>query len=230
MKDESGWTLPEMLLGLVLSLGIAASSLVILQTALRSQRATGSRLAAQDDGTFAMLRMTKDIRSATAATVQDARTMDLQVPQRNRGGGAPVSVHVRYACAGSSCTRLVCGTPFVSNSCEPPVSAIVVAAGVANGDNFRGRLQPAPDHPVPRDDPGLPEAPHRRDRNCGRRDAPRVRGGPRDRHREHRRRAGGQPPGLREPAACAAGARDAARAPARGRLRRGPVERLLTAR
>jgi hypothetical protein len=148
MKDESGWTLPEMLLGLVLSLGIAASSLVILQTALRSQHATGTRLAAQDDGTFAMLRMTKDIRTATAATVQDARTLDLQVPQRDPGGGAPVSVHVRYACTGGSCTRLVCGTPFVSNSCGSPTSTIVVATGVANSDNFRG-VSRGVDQPFP---------------------------------------------------------------------------------
>ena len=70
-KDESGWTLPEMMLGLVLSLGIAASSLVMLETSLRSQRETGSRLSAQDDGSTAMLRLTKDIRTATAATVPD---------------------------------------------------------------------------------------------------------------------------------------------------------------
>jgi len=138
MKDESGWTLPETLLGLVLSLSIAAASLVVLQTALHSQRATGSRLAAQDEGTFAMLRMTKDIRTATAATVQDARTLDLQVPQRNPAGGAPISVHVRYAGAGDSCSRFVCGTPMVSSSCESPSSATVVATGVANSDNFRG--------------------------------------------------------------------------------------------
>jgi len=148
MKDESGWTLPETLLGLVLSLSIAASSLVVLQTALHSQHATGSRLAAQDDGTFAMLRMTKDIRTATAATVQDARTLDLQVPQHNPAGGAPISVHVRYACAGGSCSRFVCGTPMVSSSCGSPLSTTVVATGVANSDNFlgvsRGVEQPFP--------------------------------------------------------------------------------------
>src|SRR5437773_2241542 len=73
-KDEAGWTLPELMIGMVMSLAIAASSLLVLQTTLHSQKATGSRLAAQDDGSFAMLRMTKDIRTATAATVQDART------------------------------------------------------------------------------------------------------------------------------------------------------------
>jgi hypothetical protein len=137
-KDDSGWTLPEMLIGLALSLSIAASSLVILQTALRAQSSTGSRLAAQDDGTTAMLRMTKDIRTATAATVQDARTLDLQVPQHNPAGGAPLQVHVRYACVGTSCTRYVCGTPISSNSCGNPTAQVVVASGVANGDNFRG--------------------------------------------------------------------------------------------
>jgi Tfp pilus assembly protein PilW len=137
-KDESGWTLPELMLGLVLSLSIAASSLVVMQTALRSQSSTGSRLAAQDDGTTAMLRMTKDIRTATAATVQDARTLDLQVPQHNPAGGAPVQVHVRYTCAGASCTRYICGTPITSNSCGNPSNPVVVASGVANGDNFRG--------------------------------------------------------------------------------------------
>src|SRR4051812_26541579 len=101
-KDESGWTLVELLVGLVMSLGIAGSTLVVLQTALHSQKATGSRLAAQGDGSFAMLRMTKDIRTATAATVQDARTLDLVVPEHNPAGGAPISTHVRYACVGGA--------------------------------------------------------------------------------------------------------------------------------
>ena len=147
-KDESGWTLPEMLLGLVLSLSIAAASLVVLETALRSQSSTGSRLAAQDDGTTAMLRMTKDIRTATAAAVQDSRTLDLQVPVRNPSGGAPLSQHVRYACVATTCTRYVCGTPYSSNSCGNPASQVVVAGGVANTDNFvgmsRGVAQPPP--------------------------------------------------------------------------------------
>jgi hypothetical protein len=147
-KDESGWTLPELMLGLVLSLSIAASSLVVLGTVMRSQSSTGSRLAAQDDGTTAMLRMTQDIRTATAATVQDARTLDLQVPQHNPAGGAPVSVHIRYACAGISCTRYVCGTPFSSSSCGNPSAAVVVAKGVANGDNFRG-VSRGVDQPYP---------------------------------------------------------------------------------
>jgi hypothetical protein len=147
-KDESGWTLPELMLGLVLSLSIAASSLVVLGTVMRSQSSTGSRLAAQDDGTTAMLRMTKDIRTATAATVQDARTLDLQVPQHNPAGGAPMSVHIRYACAGISCTRYVCGTPFSSSSCGNPSAAVVVANGVANGDNFRG-VSRGVDQPYP---------------------------------------------------------------------------------
>jgi Tfp pilus assembly protein PilW len=147
-KDESGWTLPELMLGLVLSLSIAASSLVVLATLMRSQSSTGSRLAAQDDGTTAMLRMTKDIRTATAATVQDARTLDLQVPRHNPAGGAPVSVHIRYACAGISCTRYVCGTPVSSNSCGNPSAAVVVADGVANGDNFRG-VSRGVDQPFP---------------------------------------------------------------------------------
>jgi hypothetical protein len=147
-KDQSGWTLPELLLGLVLSLSIAASSLVVLGTVMRSQSSTGSRLAAQDDGTTAMLRMTKDIRTATAATVQDARTLDLQVPQHNPAGGAPLSVHVRYACVATSCTRYVCGTPFSSNSCANPAAAVVVANGVANDDNFRG-VSRGVDQPYP---------------------------------------------------------------------------------
>lgn len=139
-KDESGWTLPEMLLGLVLSLGIAGSSLLMLQTTLRSQSETGSRLAAQDDGTTAMLRLTKDIRTATAATVQSSTVLDLQVPQRDPAGGSPLSVHVRYACTGmpGSCTRAVCNTPFTSNSCSSPTNVVTLATGVLNSDNFQG--------------------------------------------------------------------------------------------
>ena len=149
-KEESGWTLPEMVLGMLLSLAIAGASLMVLQSTLHSQKETGSRLAAQDDGTFAMFRMTKDIRTATAATVQDARTLDLLVPLRNPAGGAPILTHVRYACVGlpGSCARYRCGTPFASNSCGSPTNIVVVANGVANGDNFTG-VSRGVDQPFP---------------------------------------------------------------------------------
>jgi hypothetical protein len=142
LKDESGWTLPELLIGLTMALGIAASSLMVLQTTLHAQETTGSRLAAQDDGSFAMLRMTKDIRTATAATVQGPRTLDLLVPQHDPTGGAPIATHVRYACIGTgtsgSCARYTCGTPFNSNACGSPLRVLVVAGGVSNADNFQG--------------------------------------------------------------------------------------------
>lgn len=149
-KEESGWTLPEMLIGLVLSLSIAAASLVMLTTSLRSQRTTGSRLSAQDDGTTAMLRLTKDIRVATAATVQSSTILDLQVPQHDPSGGAPLSVHVRYACSGlpATCTRAVCNTPFSSNSCSSPTNVVTLASGVTNTDNFRG-VSMGSDQPFP---------------------------------------------------------------------------------
>jgi type II secretory pathway pseudopilin PulG len=139
-KDESGWTLVELLVGLVMSLAIAGSALLVLQTTLHAQKETGSRLAAQDDGSFAMLRMTKDIRTAIAATVQDSRTLDLLVPERNPAGGAPIPTHVRYACVGmpGSCARYTCGTPFTSNSCGAPARVLVIVGGVANSDNFQG--------------------------------------------------------------------------------------------
>jgi hypothetical protein len=149
-KDESGWTLPELLVGMVLSLAIAASSLMILQSTLHSQKETGSRLAAQDDGSTAMFRLTKDIRTATGAAVQDSRTLDLLVPLRDPAGGAPIATHVRYVCAGTpgSCTRYTCGTPFASNSCGSATNPVVVANGVANTDNFRG-VSRGVDQPFP---------------------------------------------------------------------------------
>jgi Tfp pilus assembly protein PilW len=149
-KDESGWTLFEVMVGLVMSLAVAASSLAILQTTLRAQQSTGSRLAAQDDGSFAMLRLTKDIRSATAATVQSAQTLDLLVPERNPAGGSPIVTHVRYACVSGSgsCARYTCGTPYSSNSCGSPSRVLVIATGVTNSQNFagysKGVLQPSP--------------------------------------------------------------------------------------
>ena len=154
MKDESGWTLVELLLGLILSLGIAASSLVVLETTLRSQSSTGSRLAAQDDGSFAMLRITKDIRPATAATVQSPQILDLQVPQHDPASGGTTSVHIRYSCTGTpaSCTRSTCGTPIASNSCGSPSSVIQIASGVVNADNFRG-VSAGVDQPYPSSTP-----------------------------------------------------------------------------
>jgi hypothetical protein len=84
--------------------------------------------------------MTKDIRTATAATVQSSTILDLQVPQHDPAGGAPLSVHVRYACNGmpATCTRSVCNTPFTSNSCSSPTNVVTLATGVTNSDNFQG--------------------------------------------------------------------------------------------
>jgi Tfp pilus assembly protein PilW len=149
-SDESGWTLFEMLVGMVLALAIAGSSLLMLQTTLHAQRSTGSRLAAQDDGSFAMLRLTKDIRSATAASVRDARTLDLLVPEHNPAGGGPVVTHVRYQCAGvpATCTRYTCGTPYSSSSCGSPSRAVVIVSGVTNAGNFRG-VSMGVDQPFP---------------------------------------------------------------------------------
>jgi hypothetical protein len=149
-QDESGWTVFEVMIGLVMALAIAASSLGILQTTLRAQKSTGSRLAAQDDGSFAMLRLTKDIRASTGATVQSPQTLDLLVPERNPAGGNPIATHVRYACNSGSrtCARYTCGTPFNSNSCGSPSRIQVIATGVTNAQNFagysRGVLQPTP--------------------------------------------------------------------------------------
>jgi hypothetical protein len=153
-KDESGWTLPEMLVGLFMSLAIAASSLVVLQTTMHSQIETGTRLVAQDSGTTAMLRVTKDIRTATGATIQSPTILDLQVPQHNPAGGVPITTHVRYACSGfpASCTRSVCGTPFNSNSCGSPSNVVDLADGVANTDNFRG-VSAGADQPFPSSTP-----------------------------------------------------------------------------
>lgn len=140
--QERGWTLFETLLGLVLGLAISSAALMILQSALHAQKEAGSRLAAQSDGTLAMLRITKDVRAATQAYLVDARTLDLQVPQRSPSGGSPVSTHVRYQCAGgagaATCSRYECSTPVNSNSCPSPPQTLVLASKVANADNFQG--------------------------------------------------------------------------------------------
>jgi Tfp pilus assembly protein PilW len=153
-KDETGFTLPELLLGMVLALGVAASSILMLQTTLHAQKSTGSRLAAQDDGSFAMLRLTKDIRSATAASLRDARTLDLLVPQNNAAGGAPVIAHIRYQCAGlpATCTRYTCSAPYSSSSCGSPSRVLVIASGVVNTANFRG-VSMGVDQPFPSSTP-----------------------------------------------------------------------------
>jgi hypothetical protein len=144
-RGEDGWSLIDSMLGLVLALVVAGSALVLLQTSLRSQKETGSRLAAQDDATSMMLRLTKDIRAATAATVLDGnRTLDLVVPLRNPTGGPMTTTHVRYQCtgpdAGGTCTRYECIAPYSTTTCATWTRAVVLAKGVANDDDdfFQG--------------------------------------------------------------------------------------------
>ena len=142
---QDGWTLIECMVGLALALTVAGSSLMLLNTSLHSQKETGSRLVAQDDGSFAMLRLTKDIRAATAATVQDARTLDLAVPEEI--SGTLTTMHVRYSCTGSggtgACWRYVCSTPYNASACPSWSHGTKIAGGVANSDNFRGLSQGA---------------------------------------------------------------------------------------
>lgn len=136
--EETGMTLPELLIGMVLMLAIAGSALVLLQSAMTSTTASTRRQAATSDAATAAYRITHDLRVATQAVVQNPQVLDVVTWQRATSGAALTSAQVRYDCSlNNECVRYRCSGAIIDgNSCPSAVTTGTIVKGLTNTDVF----------------------------------------------------------------------------------------------
>lgn len=125
IRDERGFTLPELAVGIAVTLIIAAAGMTFIVLAGHQLSNQGERVSATDDARNALLAMTSEIRDATLVTIVDARTVDATVWTQS---GAVENV--RFSCepdgATSRCTRTNTGTGDIRE----------LVSGVTNDENF----------------------------------------------------------------------------------------------
>lgn len=109
--DETGQiTLVELLVTMLLGLLIGAAALVAIDGARSSSTQMTARQEAVSQAEFALARLTRELRQATLATVQDSGVLDMKTRVRPSAGGASELHRVRYDCSqGAACTRKDCG-------------------------------------------------------------------------------------------------------------------------
>lgn len=135
-SDESGFSLPELLLAMTLMLLVAAASLVAMQAMQRSTNLASGRQRAAADARVALQRMARDVRQATQITAANARVLDLAIYDRN---DPTTPQHVQWDCQtfAQQCKRTVCTTPL-GNGCSTAGKEFIVR-GVTNTDVFTPR-------------------------------------------------------------------------------------------
>jgi prepilin-type N-terminal cleavage/methylation domain-containing protein len=137
LHDESGFTLPELLISMILMLVVGFATLAAAQTAERTTKLGGGRQQAAADARAVLQRMTRDVREATQILVSSSQVMDLTVPVR--GTNATVTAHVQWDCASVAqrCVRLKCTLPLGSGCTA--ASRGPELRGVTNVDVFTPR-------------------------------------------------------------------------------------------
>jgi Tfp pilus assembly protein PilV len=137
-RDETGMTLPEVLVAMILGLLIAGSALLLMQSAMSSATASTRRQTATSDAATAAFRITHDLRVATQAVVQSPQVLDVVTWQRATPGAALTSAQVRYDCSTNNrCVRYRCAGAVISgNSCPSAAVSGIVLTGLTNTDVF----------------------------------------------------------------------------------------------
>lgn len=136
LADQSGFTLPELLVALMISLMVVAGAGTVLMIAVKAQPRTSDRSAQIQQGRVMLERITRELRQGE--NVADATASGLRiltyVHTSACGSGNPGDARlcsVTYSCAGSSCTR----TESDSSGGGPELSR-TVAEGLLNADIF----------------------------------------------------------------------------------------------
>jgi prepilin-type N-terminal cleavage/methylation domain-containing protein len=129
LGDESGFTLPELLIGVAIALVIAAAGMMVVTIAVKSQPRISDRAAQIQQGRTMLERLSRELRQGDDVT--DATTTALRVHTfvdgSDCGGvqGTAVPCWVDYACSADTCTRTVEGD-----------SAEIVVSGIRSPDIF----------------------------------------------------------------------------------------------
>lgn len=139
-SEQSGFTLIEVLVGMVLGLAVCWLALDLIPTASSSSRASTDRAATTASLQTAVAGITREVRAATAAALQTPSILDLTVGVR----GSTTLQHVRYDCTSGTCIRYVCSNlitgSLVNATCATPASQSQIVSGLAGTDVFAALL------------------------------------------------------------------------------------------
>lgn len=137
-RDETGITMPEVLVSMILALLVAGSALILLQSAMASTTASTRRQTATSEAATTAYRITHDLRVATQAVVQSSRVLDVVTWQRATAGAALTLAQVRYDCStNNECVRYRCSGAIIDgNSCPSAVTTGTLLKGLTNTDVF----------------------------------------------------------------------------------------------
>lgn len=129
LRDESGFTLPELLIGAAIALVVAAAGMMVVTIAVKSQPRITDRAAQIQQGRTMLERLSRELRQGDDVTNATATALRVHtfVDGSDCGGvqGTAVPCWVDYACSADTCTRTVEGD-----------TAEVVASGLRSADVF----------------------------------------------------------------------------------------------
>jgi hypothetical protein len=155
LTGEEGFTWPELLMAMMLSLLIVSAAAMMFTTALRSESRLTGRDHAIQQSRFVMERMIREIRQGgDVVGTPTAQTLSFNTFVPNStvcvGGQSDTDVHkpcvVTYSCAGGTCTRRE-QNPYTGVQ----GSAVQVVSGLATNNVFEywsdptTECQPPPD-------------------------------------------------------------------------------------
>jgi prepilin-type N-terminal cleavage/methylation domain-containing protein len=104
--DESGFSLPELLVTIILGVIVFGIPGALWLTDRNTQTNIQSRATATQDAETMLERMTREMRQATSATVLNSQVIDLVVPIVPVPAAGNTLQRVRYDCSqNQSCTR-----------------------------------------------------------------------------------------------------------------------------
>jgi prepilin-type N-terminal cleavage/methylation domain-containing protein len=139
MARVDGFTLVELLVAMVLTLIVFSTTLDVISVAFRRQSESGQRAQATQLGSAILERMTREIRQASQATVENATgaaatpggRLDVLVPS---SGGTSTTQHVVYDCTSANqCTRAYGPVGGSLSSPTPIIGQVVNGNTVFNG-------------------------------------------------------------------------------------------------
>ena len=113
MTEQAGMTLIELLIAMVMTVVVFGTTLDVIFVGFRDQTASGNRAAATQLSSAIVERMTREIRQASQATIENGTgalaspggRLDLETPVFT-AGGSTTTQHVLYDCTSANrCTR-----------------------------------------------------------------------------------------------------------------------------
>ena len=114
IADEGGFTLPEVLVGLMLTILVAGAAMTVVEFATRTQPRVSERAAQLQEGRTMLEQVTREVRQGEAVT--GATASSLQILTRVHAGScgaaqsatAPaITCRVMYSCTTTACQRTV---------------------------------------------------------------------------------------------------------------------------